>query len=170
MISNHQRTVLKLLWKKKSVCANQEKKHWRNPTNSYKFLFKILLPNMSIIHINLLVILSTHVCASMFKNSHFIKQKWSRHNFSILPIYGKISCLLPLLLYEKKITTTKKERNMKMVVEIVVTGLRKRKKRPTLYINLKSFSLTLLKKKQPLTSPQACTRDQKKLKETYKKK
>jgi len=101
MISNHQRTVLKLLWKKKSVCANQEKKHWRNPTNSYKFLFKILLPNMSIIHINLLVILSTHVCASMFKNSHFIKQKWSRHNFSILPIYGKISCLLPLLLYEK---------------------------------------------------------------------
>jgi len=59
---------------------------------------------------------------------------------------------------------------MKMVVEIVVTGLRKRKKRPTLYINLKSFSLTLLKKKQPLTSPQACTRDQKKLKETYKKK
>lgn len=57
-----------------------------------------------------------------------------------------------------------------MVVEIVVTGLRKKKKkRPTLYINLKSFSLTLLKKEQPLTSPQACTRDQKKLKETYKK-
>jgi len=56
---------------------------------------------------------------------------------------------LPLLLYEKtKITTTKKEQNMKMVVEIVVTGLKKRrKKRPTLYINLKSFSLTHLKKR-----------------------
>jgi len=59
---------------------------------------------------------------------------------------------LPLLLYEKtKITTTKKERNMKMVVEIVVTGLRKRRKKgPTLYINLKSFSLTLLKKETTL--------------------
>lgn len=40
---------------------------------------------------------------------------------------------------------------MKMVVEIVVTGLRKKKKkRPTLYINLKSFSLTHLKKETTL--------------------
>jgi len=92
----------KSFYEKEKCMRKSKKKHWRNPTNSYKFLFKILLPNMSIIHINLLVILSTHVCASMFKNSHFIKQKWSRHNFSILPIYGKISCLLPLLLYEKK--------------------------------------------------------------------
>lgn len=82
----------------------------------------------------------------------------------------KLVACCPYFSMKKKITTTKKERNMKMVVEIVVTGLRKRKKRPTLYINLKSFSLPLLKKKQPLTSPQACTRDQKKLKETYKKK
>lgn len=68
MISNHQRTVLKLFMKKeKCMRKSTKKKHWRNPTNSYKFLFKILLPNMSIIHINLLVILSTHVCASMFK-------------------------------------------------------------------------------------------------------
>jgi len=56
---------------------------------------------------------------------------------------------------------------MKMVVEIVVTGLRK--KAHFIY----QFKIFLFnppkKKKQPLTSPQACTRDQKKLKETYKK-
>lgn len=109
-------------------CANQQKKNIDEipPIHINFYLKSSSLICQSYIS-NLLVILSTHVCASMFKNSHFIKQKWSRHNFSILPIYGKIICLLPLLLYEKKITTTKKEQNMKMVVEIVVTGLRKRK-------------------------------------------
>jgi hypothetical protein len=60
--------------------------------------------------------------------------------------------LLPLLLYEKtKITTTKKgtkyengSRNRSYRIK------KKKKKRPTLYINLKSFSLTLLKKETTL--------------------
>jgi len=123
----------KLLWKRK-VYAQIKKKHWRNPTNSYKFLFKILLPNMSIIHINLLVILSTHVCASMFKNSHFIKKNDPATIFLSSRSMEKLVACCPYFSM-KKITTTKKERNMKMVVEIVVTGLRKRKKGP-LYISI----------------------------------
>jgi hypothetical protein len=59
---------------------------------------------------------------------------------------------LPLLLYEKtKITTTKKgtkyengSRNRSYRIK------KKKKKRPTLYMNLKSFSLTLLKKETTL--------------------
>jgi len=47
----------------------------------------------------------------------------------------KLVACCPYFSMKKTITTTKKERNMKMVVEIVVTGLRKRKKGP-LYISI----------------------------------
>jgi len=47
----------------------------------------------------------------------------------------KLVACCPYFSMKNKITTTKKERNMKMVVEIVVTGLRKRKKGP-LYISI----------------------------------
>jgi len=46
-----------------------------------------------------------------------------------------VACCPYFSMKKQKITTTKKERNMKMVVEIVVTGLRKRKKGP-LYISI----------------------------------
>jgi hypothetical protein len=45
----------------------------------------------------------------------------------------KLVACCPYFSMKKKITTTKKERNMKMVVEIVVTGLRKRKKAHFIY-------------------------------------
>jgi hypothetical protein len=47
----------------------------------------------------------------------------------------KLVACCPYFSMKNKNNTTKKERNMKMVVEIVVTGLRKRKKGP-LYISI----------------------------------
>merc|ERR1712210_285929 len=81
----------------------------------------------------------------------------------------KLVACCPYFSMKTKITTTKKGTKYENGSRNRSYRIKKKKKRPTLYINLKSFSLTLLKKKQPLTSPQACTRDQKKLKETYKK-
>jgi hypothetical protein len=52
--------------------------------------------------------------------------------------------LLPLLLYEK---AKKKEQNMKMVVEIVVTGLRKRRKKAHFIYQFKIFLFNPPKKR-----------------------
>lgn len=71
MISNHQRTVLKLFKKKKkSVCAKSTTKKNIDeipPIHINFYLKSSSLICQSYISISLFIILSTHVCASMFK-------------------------------------------------------------------------------------------------------
>lgn len=70
MISNHQRTVLKLLWKKEKCMRKSKRKKNIDeipPIHINFYLKSSSLICQSYISISLLIILSTHVCASMFK-------------------------------------------------------------------------------------------------------
>merc|ERR1719362_1610455 len=71
MISNHQRTVLKLFMKKREKCMckiNNKKNIDEIPPIHINFYLKSSsLICQSYISISLFIILSTHVCASMLK-------------------------------------------------------------------------------------------------------